>query len=234
MTRFQKLSIATTASTLLLVAVGGLVRATDSGLGCPGWPTCFGRWVPPLEFHAIIEYSHRLLASVVVVLVAAQAVLAWRRHRGERRILGPAIAAVALVFFQAALGGVVVEGGLEATVVALHFATAMALVGVLSFVTATAFGAAPSTLPAPGTADPAFARLTLWTAGAAGVLLVVGAYVRAEGAGLAFRDWPLMDGRLVPALGGAATLMFVHRVLAAAVMVLVIWQAIRARTTPAR
>ncbi|MGZ8636000.1 MAG: heme o synthase [Actinomycetota bacterium] len=234
MTRFQKLSIATTASTLLLVAVGGLVRATDSGLGCPGWPTCFGRWVPPLEFHAIIEYSHRLLASVVVVLVAAQAVLAWRRHRGERRILGPAIAAVALVFFQAALGGVVVEGGLEATVVALHFATAMALVGVLSFVTATAFGEAPTTRPAPGTADPAFARLTLWTAGAAGVLLVVGAYVRAEGAGLAFRDWPLMDGRLVPALGGAATLMFVHRVLAAAVMVLVIWQAIRARTTPAR
>jgi protoheme IX farnesyltransferase len=68
------------------------------------------------------------------------------------------------------------------------------------------------------------------TAAAAFALLIVGAYVRAEGAGLAFRDWPLMDGRLVPTLGGVATLMFVHRVLAATVLLLVIWVAIRART----
>jgi protoheme IX farnesyltransferase len=84
--------------------------------------------------------------------------------------------------------------------------------------------------PAIGGSDPRFARLTLWVAASAGTLLLVGAYVRAEGAGLAFRDWPLMDGRLVPALGGVATLMFVHRVLAAAVLILVIWLAIRART----
>jgi protoheme IX farnesyltransferase len=233
MTRFQKLSIATTASTVLLVAVGGLVRATDSGLGCPGWPTCFGRWVPPLEYHAIIEYSHRLLASIVVVLVAIQALAAWRGHRRERRILWPALTAVALVLVQAALGGIVVEGGLEATIVALHFATAMALVGVLTTVTTNAFF--PQTSSAGAATDGgAFARLATWTAGATGALLVVGAYVRAEGAGLAFRDWPLMDGRLVPTLGGAATLMFVHRVLAAVVLVLLIWAVIRARTMAGR
>jgi protoheme IX farnesyltransferase len=228
MTRFQKLSIATTASTVLLVAVGGLVRATGSGLGCPGWPTCFGRWVPPLEYHAIIEYSHRLLASIVVVLVGVQAVVAWRTHRRVRRILWPALAAVALVFVQAGLGGVVVEGGLEATIVALHFATAMALLAALTIVTANAFF--PKDTPSTGRSSPGFARLTLWAGGATGALLVIGAYVRAEGAGLAFRDWPLMDGRLVPTLGGAATLMFVHRVLAAIVLVLVVWVAIRART----
>ena len=229
MTRFQKLSIATTASTALLVAVGGLVRATGSGLGCPGWPTCFGRWIPPLEYHAIIEYSHRLLASVVVVLVGLQAFAAWRRRRTVARILRPAAAAVGLVLFQAGLGGVVVEGGLHATVVAAHFATAMALLGVLVVVTTSSLGRVEP-LPTPAAADPAFARLTLVTAVAAGALLVVGAYVRAEGAGLAFRDWPLMDGRLVPTLGGAATLMFAHRVLAALVLLLVLWLAIRART----
>jgi protoheme IX farnesyltransferase len=231
MTRFRKLSIATTASTALLVAVGGLVRATGSGLGCPGWPTCFGRWFPPLEHHAIIEYSHRLLASVVVVLVGLQAFAAWRRHRDVRPIFVPATAAVVLVLFQAALGGVVVEGGLHATVVAAHFATAMALLGVLVVATTSAFGGSGGRARrAPEGTDPSFARLTLFTAIAAGALLVVGAYVRAEGAGLAFRDWPLMDGRLVPTLGGAATLMFVHRLLAALVLVLVLWLAIRART----
>ena len=232
MTRFQKLAIATTASTVLLVAVGGLVRATSSGLGCPGWPTCFGHWIPPLRYHAIIEYSHRLLASVVVVLVSLQALVAWRQFRRVRQVLRPALAAVVLVFFQAALGGVVVRAELSATLVAAHFATAMALLGVLVNLTAESFRFAklPMKGPSIGGSDPAFARLTLWTTAAAGALLLVGAYVRAEGAGLAFRDWPLMGGRLVPALGGVATLMFVHRVLAAVVLLIVIWLAIRVRT----
>ena len=232
MTRFQKLAIATTASTVLLIAVGGLVRATGSGLGCPGWPTCFGRWIPPLEYHAIIEYSHRLLASIVVVLVGAQAFVAWRQFRSVTQIFWPAIAAVGLVVVQAGLGGVVVEGGLEATIVALHFTVAMTLLGVLANITANAFCLVklPQKGPSIGGSDPAFARLTVLAAAASFALLIVGAYVRAEGAGLAFRDWPLMDGRLVPTLGGIATLMFVHRVLAAAVLLLVLWVAIRART----
>jgi protoheme IX farnesyltransferase len=232
MTRLQKLSIATTASTLLLIVVGGLVRATDSGLGCPGWPTCYGRWIPPLEYHAIIEYSHRLLASVVVVLIGLQTYVAWKDHRRVKQITRPATLAAVLVLVQAGLGGIVVEGELEATLVTLHFATAMGLLGVLAHITANSFCTVklPTKGPAIAGSDPAFARLTVVTAAAAGVLLVVGAYVRAESAGLAFRDWPLMDGRLVPTLGGGATWMFVHRVLAALVLVLVIWLAIRART----
>jgi protoheme IX farnesyltransferase len=142
------------------------------------------------------------------------------------------MAAVVLVFAQAALGGIVVEGGLEATIVALHFTVAMTLLGVLVNITANSFCTVklPQKGPSIGGSDPAFARLTMITAAAGFVLLIVGAYVRAEGAGLAFRDWPLMDGRLVPTLGGVATLMFVHRVLAATVLLLVIWVAIRART----
>ena len=232
MTRLQKLSIATTASTLLLIAVGGLVRATDSGLGCPGWPTCFGRWIPPFEYHAIIEYSHRLLASVVLVLIGIQTFVAWRDYGRVKQITRPATLAAILVLVQAGLGGIVVEGGLEATLVTLHFSTAMALLGVLSHITASSFCTVKLPMKGPSIAgsDASFARLTVVTAAATGVLLVVGAYVRAESAGLSFRDWPLMDGRLVPTLDGAATWMFVHRVFAAFVLVLVIWLAIRART----
>src|SRR6266542_966468 len=236
MTRFQKLTIATTASTVLLITAGGLVRATGSGLGCPGWPTCFGRWIPPLETHPIIEYSHRLLATIAVILICLQAVVAWRQYRRVRQILLPSLAAVGLVFVQAALGGVVVKGELESTLVTLHFATAMTLLAVLVNVTANSFCYVRLPLEGPPIAgsDPRFVRLTLWTAAAAFALLIVGASVRAEAAGLAFRDWPLMDGRLVPTLGGVATLMFVHRLLAALVLLLVIWVAIRARTMTRR
>src|SRR6185312_9456256 len=97
-----------------LIAVGALVRATGSGLGCTGWPKCTpNRWLPPIEYHALIEYTHRMTAFVDVVLVALLAVLVWRRYRNQPRVFRPAAAAVVLVLFQAVLGGIVVKGDLH-------------------------------------------------------------------------------------------------------------------------
>ena len=58
--------IATTLCVLLLITVGGIVRTTGSGLGCPDWPLCYGKVLPPFEYHAIIEYIHRFVASIIV------------------------------------------------------------------------------------------------------------------------------------------------------------------------
>jgi heme A synthase len=210
----RTLAVLASAITLLLIAVGGLVRATGSGLGCPGWPKCFGRWVPPLEYHAVIEYSHRLTAFLDVVAIGALAMVAWRRYRHVSRVFWPSVAAFGLVILQAVLGAVVVRGELKALLVSAHFATAMILVGTLVYAAVASF-----TLWAhpPGRVD-GLTRLARAAAGAVFALLVVGAYVRGEGAGLAFRDWPLMDGRVVPALSSIRpALHFTHRALALAV-----------------
>src|SRR5690242_1389011 len=80
--RLRAAAIAAAAVTFLLIAVGGLVRATGSGEGCSGWPKCSpGHWLPPLESHAIIEYSHRMTAFLDIVLVAILVVVAWRGYR---------------------------------------------------------------------------------------------------------------------------------------------------------
>jgi protoheme IX farnesyltransferase len=113
--------------------------------------------------------------------------------------------------------------------VTAHFAVAMITLALPVWMLVAAF-----TDGRRGAGDSSFARLTAWTAIATFVLLLVGTYVRAEHAGVVFRDWPLMDGRLVPALGGAATAMFVHRVLAALVLVLVLWLVVRVRMVPGR
>jgi protoheme IX farnesyltransferase len=231
MTRFQKLAIATASTTLLLFGVGGLVRASGSGLGCTSWPKCGpDRWLPYPTIESWVEYSHRFLAFVVVVLVGMQAFAAWRRHRGTT-VVRLSLIAVPLVLAQAVLGGIVVRTELDPWWVTAHFAFAMALLAVL---VANAVEARYAERPrvrgiAPGRR---VAALVGWTAVVTFGALVVGTYVRATDSGLAFRDWPLMDGRLVPALGGAATSMFLHRVFAALSALLVLYVFIRTWSAP--
>jgi protoheme IX farnesyltransferase len=230
MDRFHRLAIATASTTLLLFGVGGLVRATGSGLGCTSWPRCGpDRLLPYPTFESWVEYSHRFLAFIVVVLVAVQAFAAWRRHRGIVRALS--LVAVPLVVAQAALGGIVVRTDLHPAWVTVHFGFAMALVAVLvaNAVEARYARAARVRRVAPG---PRVVALIGWTVVVTFGALLVGTYVRATDSGLAFRDWPLMDGRLVPALGGAATAMFLHRVLAAASALLVLYVFIRTWSAP--
>ena len=110
MTRFQKLALATAATTVALFSVGGLVRGTGSGLGCSAWPACEpGRLFPSGTIHSLIEFSHRLLALAVILLASATALMAWLRHRGDRAILWSALAAVPLVLGQAVVGAIVVQ-----------------------------------------------------------------------------------------------------------------------------
>ena len=231
--RFQKLAVATAASTIVLFSVGGLVRGSGSGLGCATWPNCFpGQLFPEGTVHSLIEFSHRFLVFVSTILVFVTALFAWRGFRGVRSILWPALAAIPLVLGQAVLGGIVVKTDLNPWWVTAHFAVALAFVADVTYLATNSFlrsGGEPA-----GERDEAFARLTLFIVGATAVLLLVGTYVRAKGAGLAFTDWPLMDGKLVPALGGANTAMFAHRLIAALVFLLVIYAMVRARTMQAR
>lgn len=221
------LSLAATATTFLLIAIGGVVRATGSGLGCSGWPKCTrDRWLPPLEYHAIIEYSHRFTAFLDIVLVVLLAVVVWKRYSGVRRVRIPTTAAVFLIFFQAVLGGIVVRGELHAVLVSAHLATAMVFAGVLIYATVASFTLG-AVIDRP---VDALTRLSRVAAACTLVLIAVGAYVRGEGAGLVFPDWPLMNGRLVPSISAApAGVHFAHRVLALAVGVLVVAVAVRAR-----
>jgi heme o synthase len=229
MRRLRILAVASTVSTGLLIAWGGLVRASGSGDGCPDWPRCFGHWIPPLEYHSLIEYTHRSLALISGVLLVVQAIVILVRYRDRRELVWPAALIGPLYVFQAALGAVVVRTGLDAGWVTVHFAVAMITLAVPVWMLVAVF-----TDGRRGAGARAFARLAAFTAVATFALLLVGTYVRAENAGVVFQDWPLMDGKLVPTLGGAATAMFAHRVLAAAVMLLVLWLAVRVRTIPGR
>ncbi len=136
--RFRRLAGITIAATLVLVLIGGIVRVSDSGLGCGpegsgthGWPLCEGGLLPAASSESVIEFSHRIAATVVGVLILALFVLAWRRLRDRKGILYGSVAAGVLVLAQAGLGGLTVEEGLHEYLVAAHLGLAMLLLGLL-------------------------------------------------------------------------------------------------------
>ena len=124
---FRRLAWATAAATYLLIVMGAVVRVTGSGLGCPDWPLCHGRFVPPLETTAIIEYAHRLFGAVVSPLILALCSAAWLTRRRERPIVVPATLVPLLLAVQIGLGAVVVKLELPAMVVLVHLGFAMAI-----------------------------------------------------------------------------------------------------------
>ena len=136
----------------LIVATGAAVRLTGSGLGCPTWPKCYGNVYPPLDTHALIEFSNRLI-TVPVSIAAGLAWLAAVRRRPYRRDLAWLGALLPLgVVGQAVLGGFTVKGALDYGWVMGHFALSM-LILVAAVILVWRARHEPSERPAQELAD---------------------------------------------------------------------------------
>jgi heme A synthase len=136
-TAFRRLVLATAVATFVLIIVGGIVRVSDSGLGCGpggsgfhGWPLCKGDVVPGVDLNSVVEYTHRALAGAVSLMILALVVMSWRRHR---QFLGVTVGLMLLILAQAGLGGATVEENLEEALVAAHLGLAMLLLGGLLY-----------------------------------------------------------------------------------------------------
>src|SRR2546428_439215 len=229
---FRALTVATAVATYALVVLGGVVRVSGSGLGCPDWPLCHGRVLPPRAFHAIIDSSHGPAAwrtGAPAVLPAAGAWMAWRNRRD---LVIPATLAVSLLAVQVVLGAITVRLELPPMIVLAHLATAMALLGAVC-VTAVA-----SLMPTP--AEPADAQSARRARGAAAgtyLLILSGSLVVGSGASGACDAWPLCGGGFRFAFEGSPAIQLLHRGVAVVIGLLVImsllWVLARHRREPA-
>ena len=184
-TGFSRLAVVTAGISLLLVALGGAVRATDSGLACPTWPGCFsaGDFLPPAGLNVWLEHSHRLVAGVVGLLIAAQAIWALARYRRHPWILWPTLVAAVAVVVQALLGALVVMKLLRAELVTAHLGMGMLVVACLLLIAVNASVRRPD----GGAASRSFARAALAVTLLTFVQIILGGQVTGVGAGLAFR-----------------------------------------------
>lgn len=116
-----------------IIATGGAVRLTGSGLGCPTWPTCTPESLVPTEelgYHSLIEFGNRLMTGVVGIVALVLFVLVWRIRRERRDLFTLAFIVGAGVVAQAIVGGITVWTGLNPFIVGFHYVSSLLLVCV--------------------------------------------------------------------------------------------------------
>ncbi len=109
----------------LIVMTGAAVRLTGSGLGCPTWPRCYGKVYPPLNTHAVIEFSNRMVTVPVSIVAFVAWGLAFRRRPYRRELMWLSALLPLGVLAQAVLGGLTVRGQLDYGWVMAHFSLSM-------------------------------------------------------------------------------------------------------------
>ncbi|HXO83907.1 MAG TPA: COX15/CtaA family protein [Gemmatimonadales bacterium] len=202
--RFTTLAWSAAACAYLLIILGAVVRITGSGLGCGDhWPLCNGRLFPPLDdIGTVIEWSHRLVAALVSILVVALAMYDWVLNRPSgRQTVRPSFIALALLIIQVLLGAVTVWLELPAWSVVLHLGTAMLLLATL-LVAAT--GKAPGFRPGLAEVVTILAFVTV----------LFGALTANLGAAAACHGFPLCNGQIWITAGPLAWIQWIHRLLA--------------------
>ncbi len=246
------------AALALVMMLGNVVSATGSGLGCPDWPLCHGRFIPPGGTEIWIEFRHRLGVPLFSALLVATAVVTLRRTE-SRLLRRVAVALLALLAVQIVLGGITVKLGLSAPVSTVHLLTALTIMAGLLTIAADGITdplGSPSAAPRQATdplgspsAAPRQATDPLGSPSAAPrqatalarlarvglpVLLgqvALGGYVRHSGAGLACPDFPLCSGDVLPG-AGPPLIHWVHRWLGVLLLGLFLHVAIASRRTP--
>ena len=232
----HRYSKAVAISTVLLIAAGGTVTSTGSGLSVPDWPTSYGwsmftfpvrNWVGGIKY----EHAHRLIASTVGFLTIILAAWTWKTERNPVRWLGPA--ALGAVILQGVLGGLTVLFFLPAPISTGHAGLAQ----IFFCLTLTiALLTSPGWKDAPDWVDDArLRRLAATTTALIYVQILLGATMRHTGAGLAIPDFPLAFGGMVPDhWSGRIAIHFSHRVGALIVTAAIVATAARAWTHAAR
>src|SRR6218665_74423 len=161
---FRKLGVWTIVAVYVLILVGGIVRATGSGMGCPDWPKCFGSWVPPtdisqlplnykeifgaklkgeVEFNAVktwTEYVNRLVGVLIGFFVFATFVTSIRSFwKKDRTIVWLSFLAFVLVGFEGWLGSKVVSSELHPVMITLHMLLSVIIVFILLYAVARSY-----------------------------------------------------------------------------------------------
>ncbi len=152
-TSFYTYSKIVLVAVFLVIVAGGVVRMTQSGMGCPDWPRCFGMWVPPTDasqlpanyesylkqqdidhtfnvFHTWTEYINRLLGALLGLLLLVQFAWSLKYWKTDRKIVWFCLGLLILTGIQGWLGKRVVDANLATVKITTHMLVAILIAAI--------------------------------------------------------------------------------------------------------
>ena len=226
MTFIRRIAWVATVVTYFLIALGGTVLATGSGLSCPDWPFCYGQAYYSGTYHVFLEQFHRFTAATVGILIVLMVIgiIAWARK--DRALLTLAIAAPLLLVAQIVLGGLTVLWKLPPQIITAHLATALAIFAIV--ITIAVLSGKPATSKEHPAKTRKFAQLAITNALLVYILMLFGSYVTGSSAALACPGWPFCTPASWAVSNHLASINILHRVFAVFVGLVMLWTVISA------
>ena len=148
MKKYFRFSIASILFTYLLIFVGGLVRVSGAGMGCPDWPKCFGRWIPPTNINQLpdyidpekfnlvlawVEYVNRLFGVLVGSIILISCVFAVLHFKNYKKVTFSILLALFLTLVEGWLGSKLVDTVLDPITITIHLLLALIIIGLIIY-----------------------------------------------------------------------------------------------------
>ncbi|MFT6849873.1 MAG: cytochrome c oxidase assembly protein subunit 15 [Sphingobacteriales bacterium] len=241
MVNFSNWGIATIVVLYLLILAGGVVRSSGAGMGCPDWPKCFDRIVPPThvdelpanyqeiyknhgygstEFNAVktwIEYINRLLGVLTGFFILISFGLSIKIRKSNPKIFYLMLATFILVLIQGWLGGQVVATNLHALLVSIHMVLALVIVALVIWAVYLAkHPATENKVEVP----VLWRNLLIWTLVLIFVQVIIGTQVREQ---IDFLSVLMIDASRQSWVDSLTWRLEIHRILALPIIVVSIF-----------
>lgn len=220
----------------LVLLAGALVTKTGSGRGCgDDWPLCNGKFIPAYTLESMIEYSHRMITGVVGILVLATYIVIRRHYRSHKEASFYAGGTLLFTVIQALMGAAAVMWPQQPAVMALHFGISLIAVASSMLLVVWMRGLSRaqdygSSVSVPGSIRFMGWGIWLYCCG----VVYLGAYIRHTESEAGCMGWPLCNGQVIPYLGGASGIVFLHRVAAAILLIVLLLLFLAVRRYEAR
>jgi Uncharacterized protein required for cytochrome oxidase assembly len=231
--RFRAFANASCIGMLLVLLAGALVTNTDSGRGCgDDWPLCHGKFIPAYTLESMIEYSHRVVSALEGMLVLGVAIAVYLKYKRDAdRFREPLwYAGMALLFtvVQALMGAAAVMWPQSPPIMAIHFGISLIAFAATLLLVIWAYrhkNGAPKEFPVPRSVMPFALGVSIYCY----VVIYLGAFIRHTESAGGCMGWPLCNGELIPDMQGATGAVFIHRLGALILGIVIVWMYVHIR-----
>ena len=235
MKEYFKFSILSIVSTYLLIFVGGLVRVSGAGMGCPDWPKCFDRWIPPTNLNQLpdhidpekfnlvlawVEYLNRLFGAFVGFIILVSCIYAVIYFKANKKVTISICLALFFTLVEGWLGSKLVDTVLDPITITLHLLLALIIIGLIVYSSIEAYRSINGDFE-KGNRYPYYIKYIILAILVCIVTeIIIGTEIRG-GLDISRKDNPLIDGVILLKMLGP--FKYIHTILGVALLGLVLY-----------